>query len=258
MIEQLGRINLAEDLCPRKIALKAALMVEKSYKHELNLESNCSKRSHHYIQSALGISGQFTKPDVTKPLLVYISNPAGIIVRLEIIGTSLNLGITGTKNWFKSCLSLQKIYRLLRLQIYQVLRLHTDFLAWDDQLHKLTYSNSVNSITIAGHSLGGILADYLGLDLALNYRPDGFPLSLQIFTFGAPLTKEFFNENILEANNISLYRYAIANDLISELPAKLFNCDRQHLQLLPSVPLIRRPHRLKHFVHHLQTQRSKC
>jgi hypothetical protein len=39
MIEQLSRINLAEDLCPRKIALKAALMVEKSYKQELNLES---------------------------------------------------------------------------------------------------------------------------------------------------------------------------------------------------------------------------
>ncbi len=101
---------------------------------------------------------------------------------------------------------------------------------------------------VAGHSAGGRVADWLASFLASSFQQS---VPIQLFTFASPLFREFYDQTKLDEMNISLVRYAIASDLISELPAKLFNCDRTFTQILPAIAPWKRPHRLQNFIDYL-------
>jgi Lipase (class 3) len=266
MLEQGTRNNLTEDLCPRAIAYEAALLVERAYRQNLTEKIVDSDTLINYIRSIATCSGQYLNLQGKLNPVIRMTTQVGVDARLEVVGSELKIGIAGTNSWGDWLINFGHIKDSLIAHLsgnkddpsyrvsYETLAGYIfNFLFFYQKLIDAGAVEEITSITIAGHSAGARVADWLALALAQNYQPGSNSLPVQLFTFASPLFKELFTQQTLDVMGINLIRYAIANDLISELPARLFNCDRTFVQLLPAVSLRKRPHRLEHFIAHLKT-----
>lgn len=232
----------------KRVALSSAKLVEKAYIKNLD----CSPNDPLNYFSDEGIFGKS----------FVISTETGVNAWLNISQGNLQIGIAGTNSWGDWLINInhlkdslincwqQKEFDSSYKLSYETLAGYVfDYLNFYDHLAAADKIAPVSSIIIGGHSAGGRVADWLAYSLANRYRRQ---IPLDLCTFASPQFKEFYSCKRLEAMNIRLSRYAIANDLISQLPGRLFNCDRIFTQVLPAIAPWKRPHRLQNFINYFQ------
>lgn len=254
------------DLCPRAIALQAAKLVERAYRakrEDLPSRVISSGEMYEYIRSVvLAPKIHLDQNDNFKASLI-ITTEAGVDAFLEIESGELRIGIAGTNSFQDWLVNLkhikdslfshwqkQEFDRSYKLSYETLSGYIFNYLFFYQHLVNQKAAKPIGSITIAGHSAGARVADWLARELSNNYHRS---VPIELYTFASPLFREFYSQKKLDEANISLFRYAIASDLISELPAELFKCDRTFTQVLPAIALWKRPHRLAHFIDFLSS-----
>ena len=100
------------------------------------------------------------------------------------------------------------------------IKVHSGFLNLYDQLYPniiqtlLHYEKNKFQICVAGHSLGGAVANIIGRELVHL----GFS-SVNVYTFGCPRVGNFaFTESFNEVNNLTVYRIVNTEDVSTEVP----------------------------------------
>lgn len=83
-------------------------------------------------------------------------------------------------------------------------------------LPKLPFKRAVTSLTICGHSLGGALATYLALDIAVNAT--GFNLDPVVYTYASPRAGDPQFVNLYNHVVPNTVRIANRVDLVPKLP----------------------------------------
>lgn len=250
------------DLCPRAIVLEAAKLVERAYKKQTNPAwVIASGEMDKYIRSVVLTPGIHLDQNNNFKASLIITTEAGVDAFLEIESGELRIGIAGTNSFQDWLVNLKHIKdslfshwrkqesdRSYKLSYETLSGYISNYLFFYQHLVTQNAVKPISSIIIAGHSAGARVADWLALSLSNNYHQS---VPIELYTFASPLFREFYSQKKLDEANISLFRYAIASDLISELPAKLFKCDRTFTQILPAIAPWKRPHRLQNFIDYL-------
>lgn len=216
-----------------------------------------------YIQSTLSHPKEKSRAKFQIKPELKIETEVGVEALLEITQGELRIGIAGSnslgdwvlnlihlKDSLLSHIGLHKSDRSYRVG-YESLSGHIlKYLLFYNNLADRKLVEPIQSISIGGHSAGGRVADYLASSLALAYRYTiEKQLPIKVYSFGSPIFKEFFSPQELVNNNIELHRYAIANDPVAMLPAKLFNEPQNFVEILPEVSVWKTsPHALTSYL----------